>query len=222
MMRTVSGLLFIVIGVFTLIPFAGAEGLSTTLPIKKLDFHTGPGIASQNSLYTAVAGAKQLTLTDPDYPVNATEWSGKLTVTDMTSKRSCATRENRSVLEVYAPEDGQFAVLLSHDAQARIIDFVDLQTCQYRYPSIQTDSEQVQISYNQIVIFPWCFCPPDNKDKVCECHAAQVYSFSTGYKPVLAEDASKKLTQQEIGVGFVGTEKIQGPRTKGAKRVGPK
>lgn len=197
----------------------GADGSSinssvagVTQPLKSMGFTSSDG-----KKFHGEAGGKKLTLEDPDNAQFPTAWDSPLTVTDVKSGKSCKT-DSWIVSSVYAGNDGKMAVVIATNAAMRDIHFVDLATCRSLYPSITVYSDEIQISYNQIALFPGCECTDKTKTN-CQCQAARVYRLGLDNQPVLDEKESLALTKRYLGVEFTGERRVSKPMLPEAKLI---
>jgi hypothetical protein len=166
-------------------------------PLQSIDFVTADG-----HTFTAAVAGKRLSLEDPDEPVAPTVWDSPLQVIDIPSGKSCQT-ESWLINRVYTGFDGKAAVVVAVNAARRDIHFVDLATCKSRYPMINAYTAEIQVSYNQIALFPGCECNDQAKTR-CLCQAARVYRLAPDYRPTLYDQASRALTRRYLGVEFTG------------------
>ena len=164
----------------------------------------------------ATVAAKELTLESPDDAQHPTVWDSALQVTDTHTKRSCTT-EPWLVRKIYAPGDAAVAVLLHYSGSMSYIDFVDLETCKPKYPRLEVYTESIQVSYNQIAIFPGCECTDAPANTACQCQAARVYRLGPDYRPVLDTKESLSLTRRHLGVTFTGEGWVYKPKTAQAR-----
>lgn len=187
-------------------------GVGVTRPLQSVGFTSSDG-----KKFNGEMGGKRLTLEDPDNPRSPTAWDSPIAVTNIKSGKLCKT-DNWIVSSVYAGYDGKVAVVVAINAAMRDIHFVDLASCRSIYPSITVYSDEVQISYNQIAIFPGCECTDKTKTH-CQCQAARVYRLGSDYRPLLDEKESLSLTKRYLGVEFTGERWVSRPMMPQAKLI---
>ena len=188
-----------------------STGSATERPMQRIGFSP-----VAEGKFRATVATKELVLESPDNAQHPTVWDSALQVTDTRTKQSCAT-EQWLVVEVYAPRDAAVAIIVSYSGSMSYINFVDLETCKPKYPRLEVYSESIQVSYNQIAIFPGCECTDAPANTACQCQAARVYRLGPDYRPVLDGKESLSLTQRHLGVAFTGEGWVYKPKTAQAR-----
>ena len=188
-----------------------STGNASERPIQRIGFSPVAG-----SKFRAIVAEKELILESPDNAQHPSVWDSALQVTDARTKQSCAT-EQLLVVEVYAPRDATMAIIFHYSGSMSFIDFVDLETCKPKYPQIAVYTEDIQVSYNQIVVFPGFECTDAPANTVCQCQAARVYRLGPKYRPMLDAKESLSLTQRHLGVAFKGEGWVYKPKTAQAR-----
>lgn len=178
-------------------------------PFTKLTFvHAG------NDTWKAKTNGKEVLLTDKQRTNKSPEiWTGDLQIRDLKTGRLCTA--NASMIgEVYARKSGKVIVAVTEVGSGDYFKFIDIDTCEYKYPPIGGYSKRPHIKNNTIVSEPDCEDPGPEK---AFCSSANVYTLDAEARPIWLEKESMERTMQEIGVGFKGGRRVENPGTKNAK-----
>jgi hypothetical protein len=183
--------------------------------IRRVSFSLARDQASY--IYQAEVGNYKLELGNPNDYQRPTAWDSPLYIYEKDSIERCET-ESLLITDVYYFEKADMILISSYNGSMRYINFIDPQTGKNRYPEIEAFTEKIDISSNQIEMYPGCECI-DESNNSYQCSSAQVILFNTDFQPVLDVRASDELTKKIIGVVFRGDENILFPKTKDAKVI---
>jgi len=154
------------------------------------------------------AAQYQLRLAEPDNPEKPAMWQGPLTI----SRGSASCNADVSlVTAIYAAPGRDYVVVLSSSGSHAVAHFVELASCGEKWPSIKRAASTVKVAGNRLSFFP--ACEGDAKNTPALCTSARVYTMQAEAPPLYRRVLSYKLTEKELGVGFIGEAKIMDPRT---------
>ena len=156
---------------------------------------------------TAVAQYR-LRLADPDNAEKPAMWQGPLTIA---SGGGSCTAGVSLVTAIYAAPGRDFVIVLSSSGSNAVAQFVGLGSCAEKWPAIKRAATSVRVAGNRISFLP--ACEGGGKNAPALCTSARVYVMQAGRPPLYRRVLSYKLTEKELGVGFVGEAKIMDPRS---------
>ena len=156
---------------------------------------------------TAV-GQYQLRLADPDNADKPAMWQGPLTIS---SGGALCTADVSLVTAIYAAPGRDFVIVLSSSGSNAVAQFVELASCAEKWPAIKRAATWVRVAGNRISFLP--ACEGGGKNAPALCTSARVYVIEASLPPSYRRALSYKLTERELGVGFLGEAKIMNPRT---------
>jgi hypothetical protein len=139
-------------------------------------------------------------------------WQGPLTISS--GSASC-TADLSLVTAVYADPGRGFVIVLTSSGSNAITHFVDLASCAEKWPAIKRAASDVKVEGNRLSFLP--VCEGGGNNAPADCTSARVYLIQDDAAPSYLRSASYKLTEKELGVGFVGEAKVMDPRTSRAK-----
>lgn len=153
-------------------------------------------------------GGYSFRLADPDSADKPTKWQGPLTISR--GGKPC-TADVSLVTSVYASADKPFVVVVSYSGSNMFVDFIDSSTCSSKWPELKVFTVGIRIKGNTLSVLP--ACASANKNLPVRCSAGRVYELSSETAPLLSKTESIKLTQEVLGVGFVGDANVASPKT---------
>ena len=156
---------------------------------------------------TAVA-QYQLRLAEPDNAEKPSMWQGPLTISSGTA--SC-TADVSLVTAMYAAPGRAFVIVLSTSGSNAVAHFVELASCAEKWPPIKRAASAVKVAGSRLSFLP--ACEGGGKNAPALCTSARVYAIQSDAPPSYRRLLSYKLTEKELGVGFIGEAKIMDPRT---------
>lgn len=196
--------------VFFLVMFLlSMPGSTAEEPFTKLTF-----VRAENDTWKAKINGKEVIQTDKRRTNKSSEiWKGDLQIRDLKTGRVCTA--NDSIFgEVYARRNGKVIISISEIGPGDYFNFVDIDTCEYKYPYIRGYSKHTHFKNNTIIIEPMCDEVKPGRDS---CYSADVYALNAEARPIWLEKESMEWTKQVLGVGFKGERLVENPRTKDAK-----
>lgn len=179
------------------------------VPFKKLTF-----VPVENDTWKTKTNGKEIFLTER----RGTEespgiWTGDLQIRDLKTGLLC--KANDSVFgEVYARRNGKVIILVYKSGPGDYFNFINIDTCEYKYLFIRGFSGHTRLKNNIIIIDPDCSEAGPGKES---CSSAEVYFLDADARPVWSEKESIARTKQVLGVGFEGERLVENPRTNHAK-----
>jgi hypothetical protein len=162
---------------------------------------------------TAVA-QYSLRLADPDNPDKPGMWQGPLTITD--GSASC-TEDVSLVTAVYAAPGRSFVIVISASGSNAIAHFIALASCAEKWQPIKHAASSVKVAGNRLSFLPVCEGGGNNAPALCT--SARVYAIHVDSPPAYLSLDSYKLTEKELGVGFIGEAKVMDPHSPRAMVV---
>jgi hypothetical protein len=170
-------------------------------------------LTMQSSKGTAF-GRYSLRLADPDRAQDPKMWQGPLTISS--GSASC-NAELSLVTSVYAASGQDFVIVLTSSGSSAIAHFVELQSCAEKWSPLKTPSAAVKVAGYRLSFLP--ACEGGGSNAPANCSAARVYLVHQNEPPSYLRSASYKLTEKELGVGFIGEAKVIDPHTPRAMIV---
>lgn len=195
----IRGLLFAMVGAVSVASSAQSGGFQP--------------LSMQPGKDTAVA-QYSLRLADPDNTDKPTVWQGPLTISN--ESRSC-TANVSLVTGVYAAQDRDFVIVLASSGSNAIAHFIELASCGEKWPSIKRAASSVKVQGNRLSFLPTC--EGGGKNAPALCSSARVYAVQGNSPPTYMRLDSYKLTEKELGVGFVGEANVLDPHSPRAMLV---
>jgi len=192
-------LLLAIVGAFSVASLAQTGGF------QPLSFQPGKD--------TAVA-QYSLRLADPDNADKPTMWQGPLTISN---ESGLCTANVSLVTVVYAAQDRGFVIVLTSSGANAIAHFIELASCSEKWPPIKRAASSAKVQGNRLSFLPTCEGGGKNAPAVCT--SARVYAVYADSPPTYLRLDSYKLTEKELGVGFVGEAKILDPHSPRAMVV---
>ena len=179
-------------------------------PMKKLTF-----IPKGEGIWKANAGTVEVILTDTLKSKGTPEvWDGDLQTRDIKTGRLC--NFNISMVgEVYARKGGNVIISITEVGAGEYFQFINIDTCEEKYPYLHGYSKRPHIKNNTIVSGP--VCEQLLNENKAFCSSAEVYVLDADDHPVFQEKESMARTVQVLGVGFKGGRMVENPKTKTAK-----
>lgn len=162
---------------------------------------------------TAVA-QYSLRLAEPDNPDKPTLWQGPLTISH--DGASC-TADVSLVTSVYGDAERSFVIVLTSSGSNAVAQFIELASCAEKWPAIKRSASSVKIARNRLSFLP--ACEGGGKNAPASCSSARVYLIQKDAPPVYRRLESYRLTEKEVGVGFVGEARVVDPHTPRAMVV---
>lgn len=150
----------------------------------------------------------QLRLTEPDNAEKPSMWQGPLTISN--GSASC-TADVSLVTAVYAAPARDFVIVLSSSGSNAVAHFVALDSCAEKWPAIKRAAGSVNVAGNRLSFM--AACEGGGKNAPALCTSARVYVIQADAPPSYRRVLSYKLTEKELGVGFIGEAKVMDPRT---------
>jgi len=148
-------------------------------------------------------GQYSLRLADPDNAEKPKMWQGPLTISSGTV--SC-TADVSLVTGVYTAPSRSFVIVLTSSGSNATAHFIELQSCAEKWPAIKHAASDVKVAGNRLSFLPTCEGGGSNQP--ADCTSARVYMIQNDASPSFLRAASAKLTEKELGVGFVGEAKV--------------
>lgn len=159
---------------------------------------------------TAV-GQYSLRLADPDNADKPTKWQGPLTIS--LGSASC-TADISLVTTVYATQDQAFVIVVSSSGSNAIAHFIELASCSEKWPPVKRAASSVRVQGNRLSFMPTC--EGGGKNAPALCTSARVYAVHGDSPPTYFRLDSYRLTEKELGVGFVGEARVMNPHSSRA------
>jgi hypothetical protein len=182
--------------------------------LQKVSFSPVNGNSSEK--FEAQVGNYNLTLMWPDDPKKPRVWDSPLIITDLSSGKFCET-EALLITEIYNIGKNQMLVVLSYSLPHEYIHFIDMQSCNNKYPTLKFFTERIVVTNDRIIVFPGCELSTEGA--AYNCSAGQVIAFDKDYRPIIMEEEAKELTKKVIGIEFKGVRKVLNPKTPNAALV---
>jgi len=161
-----------------------------------------------------VFGQYSLRLADPDNPEKPTMWQGPLTISS--GSASCSA-DLSLVTAVYGAPGRAFVTVITSSGSSAIAHFIELASCAEKWPAIKRAASDVKVAGNRLSFLPVCEGGASNAP--AHCTSARVYVLQEDAPPSYLRSASFKLTEKELGVGFIGEAKVMDPHTPRAMIV---
>lgn len=188
--------------------------LSTTCPAAGEPFTKLIFVHAGNDIWKAKTNGKEILLANKESSNKSPEvWTGDLQIRDLKTGRLCTA--NASMIgEVYARKNGKVIISITEVGAGETFSFIDIDTCEDKYPYIGGYSKRPHIKNNTIISEPGCENPGPEK---AFCSSANVYNLDAEARPTRLEKESMEWTKQVLGVEFEGSRLVENPRTKNAK-----
>lgn len=149
-----------------------------------------------------------LRLADPDSPEKPTLWQGPMTVSHVSA--SC-TADVSLVTAVYGDPERSFVIVLTTSGSNAVAHFIELTSCAEKWPPIKRAASAVKVVGTRLSFLP--ACEGGGKNAPASCTSARVYLVQNDAPPAYRRLESYKLTEREVGVGFVGEARVMDPHT---------
>jgi len=162
----------------------------------------------------STVGQDALRLADPDNAEKPTMWQGPLTIAG--GSASC-TADVSLVTALYSATGKSYVIVLTSSGSNAIAHFIDLAACGEKWPPIKHAASDGKVAGNRLSFLP--VCEGGGSNAPAHCTSARVYLLQDDVPPSYQRSASFKLTEKELGVGFVGEAKVMDPRTPRAMVV---
>lgn len=164
--------------------------------------------------WKATTNGKEILLQDTRISKGTPEvWDGDFQIRDLKTGRLCSVNADM-IGEVYARRGGNIIIAVTEVGAGDYFQFIDIDTCEMKYPDIHGYSKRPHIKNNTIVSGPVC---EELEPGKAFCSSANVYILDAESRPILSEKESIERTIQVLGVGFTGKRLVENPRTKQAK-----
>lgn len=135
---------------------------------------------------------------------------GKLKVKTPSAPSPCEIPVNL-VSSVYLADSQQVLAITSWSGSTAFLTWIDAKTCENIF-SASGYTPKIVIQKNRAAMSGECECGDP-----CVCNSAQIFSMDSNCRPKLLEEESKKITQKELGVSFLGARDVFNPKTKKAQ-----
>ncbi len=162
---------------------------------------------------TAV-GQYALRLADPDNPDKPALWQGPLTISH--AGASC-TADVSLVTAIDADPERSFVIVLTTSGSNAVAHFIALASCAEKWPHIKRAASTVKVAGHRLSFLPEC--EGGGQNAPASCSSARVYLLQNDAPPSYRRLESYKLTEKELGVGFVGEARVMDPHTPRAMIV---
>ena len=164
--------------------------------------------------WKATANGKEILLQTTRIAKGTPEvWDGDFQIRDLKTGRLCNVNADM-IGEVYARKSGKIIIAVTEVGAGDYFQFIDIDTCEMKYPDIHGYSKRPHIKNNTIVSGPVC---EELEPGKAFCSSAKVYTLDAEARPILSEKESMERTTLVLGVGFKGGRLVENPRTKHAK-----
>ena len=162
----------------------------------------------------STAGQYALRLAEPDNAEKPTMWQGPLTISS--GSASC-TADVSLVTAVYAAPGRSYVIVLTSSGSNAIAHFIELASCAEKWSPVKRAASDVKVDGNRLAFLP--VCEGSGSNAPAHCTSARVYIIQDDAPPSYQRSASFKLTEKELGVGFIGEARVLDPHTPRAMIV---